>query len=219
MTSMLLLAGCNNLNLSPLAEGSSENWYLSEEEILMSINDLYKNSFFPLDIIHGPDSWTDDWIDRENLTPVTNGTINGEWSVANNDYWLSSYKAIARCNTILLHLEKQTELSGRKRLLYEAEVKFMRATQYSRLISYFGDVIFYTEPLELNEAFQMARTDKRIVLQKIYEDYDFASEYLPVSYGSSIQKATKGAALGMKARIALYMSDYETAKTASDSLY
>ena len=216
MTSMLLLAGCNNLNLSPLAEGSSENWYLSEEEILMSINDLYKNSFFPLDIIHGPDSWTDDWIDRENLTPVTNGTINGEWSVANNDYWLSSYKAIARCNTILLHLEKQTELSGRKRLLYEAEVKFMRATQYSRLISYFGDVIFYTEPLELNEAFQMARTDKRIVLQKIYEDYDFASEYLPVSYGSSIQKATKGAALGMKARIALYMSDYETAKTASD---
>ena len=85
MTSMLLLAGCNNLNLSPLAEGSSENWYLSEEEILMSINDLYKNSFFPLDIIHGPDSWTDDWIDRENLTPVTNGTINGEWSVANNE--------------------------------------------------------------------------------------------------------------------------------------
>ena len=47
---------CTDLDLNPLSQGSSESWYSDETEITMSINDLYRDVFWPLD----PDEWTDD---------------------------------------------------------------------------------------------------------------------------------------------------------------
>ena len=34
------LGACANLDINPLSEGSSENWYSDETEIQMSLNDL-----------------------------------------------------------------------------------------------------------------------------------------------------------------------------------
>lgn len=51
----LLLNSCNDLDLSPLAKGSSESWYSSEVEIEMALNDLYKIEFWPMD----SEEWTD----------------------------------------------------------------------------------------------------------------------------------------------------------------
>jgi hypothetical protein len=210
---------CANLDLNPLAEGSSETWYSTQEEIDMSVNDLYKDSFFPASNgdNSGADSWTDDWIYRETLTPVTAGTINGEWSFLVTNIWLNTYKAIGRANTLLDNLNRSAnKIPAQTLIRYEAEVKFMRACFYSRLIFFFGDVIFYTAPLSLDEAFKMSRTSKNEVLKSIYEDFDFAAQNLPESYtGSAVKKVSKGAAYGMKARIALYMSDFQTAKNAA----
>jgi hypothetical protein len=84
------------------------------------------------------------------------------------------------------------------------------------LISHFGDVIYFTKELSLDEAFTMSKTDKRTILSGIYDDYDFAALNLPLSYGSGDNmRATKGAALAMKARIALYMGDWEIARDAA----
>lgn len=213
-----VLFSCDDLDRAPLAEGSVETWYSTEDEIVMSVNDLYKDAFFPLKIdANGPDACTDDWMYREALNPVTGGTITGEWSVANNDYWLNSYKAITRCNTLLINLDRAAEkITPNTLAQYEAEVKFIRACQYARLISYFGDVVYYTEPLEIEQAFTLGRSPKNEVLQKVYEDYDFAINTLPVEYtGNALKKVTKGAALGMKARIALYCEDFATAKNAA----
>ena len=53
-------------------------------------------------------------------------------------------------------------------------------------------------------------------IRSYYEDFDIAIEYLPESYNSSeYQFATKGAALALKARIALYMGDYAIAASAA----
>src|SRR5690606_10188362 len=99
---------------------------------------------------------------------------------------------------------------------FAAEARFVRASQYASLISHFGDVIYFTEVLDLEEAFTMGRTDKGTVLQAIYEDYDFAALHLPESYGNNeLKRATKGAALAMKARIALYNEDWEVARDAA----
>ncbi|GHV20085.1 starch-binding protein [Bacteroidia bacterium] len=220
VSAVFMLNACNDLNLNPLSEGSTESWYSSETEIQMSINDLYRDPFWPLTQANGgggDDAWTDDWMYREALTPVTGGTITSEWSVANTKYWLNSYKAIGRCNTILSNLDR---LSGKVLdqtiTRYEAEVRFVRACQYAKLVFYFGDAVFYTEPMELEEAFSLGRTSKSAILPEIYKDLDFAAEHLPASYSASaIQRATKGAAYAMKARAALCEGDYTTAKTAA----
>jgi hypothetical protein len=215
------LSSCHDMDLNPLAEGSTETWYSTETEIVMSINDLYRHPFWPLTQGNGDggdDAWTDDWMYREALTPVTGATITSEWGLANTTYWLNSYKAITRCNTLLSNLSRSADkLSAQMLTRYEAEVRFIRACQYAKLIFHFGDVVFYTEPLtDINEAFAMGRTSKASVLPEIYRDFDFAAENLPAAYGSSApQRATKGAAYAMKARTALCEGDYATAKTAA----
>jgi hypothetical protein len=212
ISGLFVASACNDLNLNPLSEGSSESWYSNESEIRMSVNDLYRITFWPVDI----DEWTDDYTRRDLTTPVTNATINGEWSTAVS-VWQNAYKSIARANSVIENLERSAGTIPQSSLdKYEAEARFVRAAQYAYLISHYGDVIYFTGVLDLEEAFTMSRTDKNTILQAIYEDFDFAASKLPNSYGSSQnQRATKGAALAMKARIAMFYGNWAIARDAA----
>jgi hypothetical protein len=108
------------------------------------------------------------------------------------------------------------KVSQQKINAFAGEARFFRAALYSRLIFLYGDVPYYTKYLDIEEAFDLARTDKNVILKEVYKDYDSAIKYLPASYGSSeLQRATKGAALAFKARTALYMGDWATARDAA----
>jgi starch-binding outer membrane protein, SusD/RagB family len=212
LISFTLGTSCTDLDIFPKSEGSSESWYSNQTEIEMAVNDLLRAAFWPQD----NDEWTDDYTRRELLTPITSATINGEWGTVTTVY-ANCYKAIARSNSILNNMKKVEGSIPQITIdKYAGNAHFVRASMYSKLISLYGDVVFYTTHLELQEAFTMGRTSKNTVLQKIYEDYDAAAAKLPQSYGSSENKlATKGAALAMKARIALYMGDWATARDAA----
>lgn len=209
---LLALTACDKLDLNPLSNGSSETWYSTASEIDMSLNGLYKDAFWPAD----NDEWTDDWMYRDALTAVTGGTINGETDFVNS-LWTNSYKAVSRANTILASIDKAAGSIPEATLnKYKAEAYYARAAQFSKLISHFGDVVYYTGIIDLEESFTMSRTPKATVLEAIYADFDFASANLPVSYSANeLKRATKGAAYAMKARIALYMGDYAIARDAA----
>lgn len=208
----LVLNACTELDLSPLAEGSSENWYSNEIEVTMALSDLYREVFWTMD----DDAWTDDWTSRDATTPITNATINGEWGTVGT-LWTNSYKAIARANTILKNLNRIEGVVPEQTLQrFEGEARFIRASMYARLTAHFGDIVYYEGILDLDEAFTQARTDKEVVLQAIYNDYDVAIAQLPERYGAAeLQRATKGAALALKARIALYNEDWQIAADAA----
>jgi len=209
---ILFLNACESLDISPLAEGSSENWYSTETEIEKALNDLYREVFWPQD----NDQWTDDWMFRGETNAMTNGTVNAETSTIVTT-WKNTYKAISRAIRVIENLDKMEGIIPEEKLLrYEANARFNLASQYSRLITHWGDAPYYDHTLDIDEAFSIGRTSKETILQAIYDDYDLAAEYLPVSYGSTEnQYATKGAAYAMKARIALYMSDFESARDAA----
>ena len=67
--SLFMLMSCVDLNLNPLSEGSSENWYSSQAEIEMSLNDFYRTDFFPIDDM----KWGDDVTARNETSAVNNG--------------------------------------------------------------------------------------------------------------------------------------------------
>jgi hypothetical protein len=209
---LTFLMACNDLNLYPLSEGSSGNWYSTKSEIEMAVSDLYREIFWPKD----DDEWTDDFTRRNDLTPITNATINGQWTTS-NDYWTNAYKTIGRANAILSSLDKaKGSVAASDLEKFEAEARFARAAQYSGLISHFGDVIFSTSIMSLDESFTLTKTDKQTILKSIYDDFDFAIAHLPVSYGSTeIKRATRGAALAYKARIALYFQNWTIARDAA----
>ncbi len=219
----LSITSCYDLDLQPLSKAANENWFTDQKQVEMSLNTLYLHQFWPMfkddfgSSIMALDEATDDWTNRTTLTVFTNGTLNADNSTFVKYTWSYSYKAISRCNTILNNIHKAKEkLSEELYERYIADAKFVRACQYSRLISYYGDVVYYTDDLDLEKAYTLERTPKEEILQHIYEDFDYAAQKLPVSYAATeYQRATKGAAYGMKARIALFFKDYQTAKVAA----
>ena len=222
ITKIILLIGvaffssCNDLDLNPLSMGSSENWYSNESEMRMALNDLYKSVFWPKDDYdYYYEKFTDDYTNRE-VSPLGPANISGQFSPVVNG-WANSYKCIARANIILANLDRvEGQLPQVSIDKFAGEARFVRASKYAWLISHYGDVVYFTDALDLEESFTLSRTNKNTILQAIYEDYDFAASKLPVSYSSSQSMyATKGAALAYKARIALCMGDYAMAKDAA----
>lgn len=213
------LVSCNSLDLNPLSEGSSETWYSNEKEVEMAVSYLFSGgSFYNYEYFQGSytDRHTDDWTRRLENTEITGGTINSQSAMV-KETWEKAYSCITAANRILMNVEKSKEAIPAEKLnRFIANTRFARATKYAELIFLFGDVPFFDNILSIEDAFKMGRTPKDMILKFIYEDYDFAITNLPVSYSNAENKfATKGAALAMKARIALYMHDYKTAKEAA----
>jgi len=209
---LLCMGSCGKLDLNPLSQGSSETWNSTPEEIEMSLNGLYKVDFWMTD----QDDWTDDWIYRDVLSEVANATLNGQTKVV-GDWWKNTYKCIARANSVIASVDRAANLlSQEQRDRYVAEARFVRASQYARLLSHYRNIVYTETMLDIEEALAADQADPAMVLQKIYEDYDFAANNLKISYSTSeVKRATAGAALAMKARIALHMGDWETAKNAA----
>lgn len=219
----LIFCSCTDLDLNPLSEGSSGNWFSNTDELEMSANYMYSLQFWENWETGGWGSWeaylecwTDDEYGRNNLTPLTNATINGQTRTVEN-WWTKAYQCIASANQILKNMERSKEnITEANYYRYMAEARFVRAAQYSHLITLFGDVPYYSNVLTIDEAFTLSKTSKSEILQKIYEDFDFAALHLPLSYsGTEPYRATKGAVYAMKTRIALYMGDWSTAINAA----
>lgn len=212
----ILLVSCQNLDLNPLSEGSSENWYKNENEIALALNDLYRGALWHVEStrLYNTDRWTDDWNQREYLYDWLAGSITGEWADTRNT-WINTYRGITRANTILSSLNNAANNIPEQRLNeLKGEASFFRACFYSYLIFLYGDVPLVTDYINIDDAFAMGRTNKDEVLAQVYRDFDLAIAHLPLSY-SREQRVTKGAAYAFKARIATWMLDYETARDAA----
>ena len=212
MSLALALSSCQKLDLNPLSQGSSETWNSNADELVMSLNDLYREALWIKDL----DDWTDDWIYRDGLTDITNATINGQSGFV-NESWKNTYKAISRANTVLESMDRVSGVLSESQINgYIAEAKFVRASMFSFLLSHYKNVVYMDRTLTIEEANEIKQINPEELLKKIYEDYDFAIANLKEKYSSNeLKRVTKGAALAMKARIALYMGDFATAKVSA----
>jgi hypothetical protein len=220
---LLTFTSCvNSLDLYPLSQPTSEAWYSSQVEIELALNEQYRPEWWSNDEEYEQSGnyISDDGMFRNTPQPIKLGTVNSQWALSTN-LWKNSYKAIARVNRTLVALnsdETKAKIPQATLAIYIGEARFFRAQQYARLITHFGDVVYSDAVISLEEAYSIGRIDKKVVLQKIYEDFDAAAAVLPLSYGASaVQRVTRGAALALKARAAIYMSDYATAATAAKS--
>lgn len=223
MIALLSVTSCVNLDLNPPSAASSENWFSSPEEVRISLNDFYRSTFFVIEEGWTLDRNTDDWAQRTNIYTIAAGSLNAS-STSNPNIktvWSYTYKNISRANRILEALDKlEGKYSTTELNTLRAEARFFRAFAYSRLITLWGDVPFYVTSITPEEAFEMGRTDKAVVLKQIYDDYDYAAENLPVANNNSgATRVDKGTAYAYKARTALYQHDYGTAaKAAQDCM-
>jgi len=208
--------GCAKLDLNPLSEGSTENWFSDEVELTLALNDLYREYVWSQETNLETERMTDNWTQRQAVNAYAAGTVSSDFATS-AAIWQNTYKGIARANKVLNNMYRaEGNVSAIKMEQLAAEAHFFRAAFYSRLIFHYGDVPYYTNDLTIEEAFQLHRTDKATILKEIYKDFDLAINSLPISYGSNdVKRITKGAAYAFKARIALYMQDYVVARDAA----
>ena len=214
------LLACSDLDLNPKDEAATGNWFQTPEQFEMNLNVLLLHMFWPQERLEWTgsnqcalDAITDDFTNRDKLLSFTNGSLNSTNPVA-TAMWDNTYTAINRCNKIITELHKveaQMDPELRNRILGNA--RFYRACFYARLLMHFGDVVVVDENIDIeseegrNAAYLLERTDRWSVLEDVLEEFDDVVEMLPREYSASeVQRATKGAAYGMKARTALHLS-------------
>ncbi|MCR9251826.1 MAG: RagB/SusD family nutrient uptake outer membrane protein [bacterium] len=203
--------------LSPLPETAVavEGFFQSDEDILAGIYGTY-------DALQGTNESTETNIGNANrgvqfehlLTEhrtdnTRNATLEGSKSdfhryvveavnVESEDFYQSMYEVIFRANNMLTFMDVANESN---RASYTAEVKFLRAYAYFKLVRLFGDVPLVTEPIDpTDQTALFTRVSEADVYTQIIEDLNDAIASLDNSYRS---RASRAAAQGILAKVYL----------------
>jgi len=133
-------------------------------------------------------------------------------------YWSYAYNTIYRANTVLANIQHVTDPVLKQQ--YKGEALFIRSLCYFNLVRLFGDVPLVTKVITPSDQSAFARTPSNIVYDTIVSDLKMAANDLPVSYSSSndLGRATKGAALGILAKVYLTLHQYSNAETLLQQL-
>lgn len=217
----LALVSCESMDLVPKSQGNTASWYTNETELALAANEFYILGYWQ-EPLNSSEQWCDNTTYRlQNRNPgskgtILDGTMNGQQYEV-YALWEQSYKLIARANTMLENIHKAEGNVAQSVIdRYTGEACFARACKYADLIFFYGDVPYLERTETITEAEQKGRRPKEELIPLVYADFDKAIEGLPVSYGQSVPvHFTKGAAMAMKARFALYMGDYEMAEKSA----
>lgn len=214
---------CDNyLERYPLNAPSDQTFLATETEMDMALTGCYSGlhmqfhalSFFlPLDYI------TDIGYDRNTgeLQQIGQGAADATNPLA-LQYWSGFYSSIAKCNYLIQNMERGKENVNETAFnRIKAEAKFLRALYYSYLIELYGDVPLVTEVLTLETSLKM-RTPKAEIVDFILKELTDAAQFLPTENKPLSGRATKGAALGIKARTALYNERWNEAISAASEV-
>ncbi len=119
--------------------------------------------------------------------------------------WTNGYRQIRACNIFLAKIEDAPFDNEELKMRLTGEVHFLRAFIYHNLVSIYGGVPLITEAYGLGGDYEAERASLEECIQFIAEESDRAAELLPLfQSGDQRGRATKGAALALKARSLLY---------------
>ncbi len=210
-SALLLLWGCADLDVTPKTAISSGNFFTNAKELEIGLNGLYDRNLWKVD----QDYWSDDMLHRGGGgvdNDISRATLNSE-SGLSGEYWRDLYDGIKRANTLLEQMPgARANVNESVYNRIEGEARAIRAYFYSILLTKFGDVPLITKAVDVDDALKLARTPQAEVLQFVYNELDAAAAVLP---NANANRATKGFALGIKARTALYNNDFAVARDAA----
>ena len=125
-----------------------------------------------------------------------------------SDFWNGEYQTINFANQNLDNIPG-INMDGSLKARYLAESKFIRAYAYFRLVRAFGDVPLRLHVPKSASEYNIPRTPAKQVWAAIEQDLTDAASVLPQSYAAAdVGRVTKGAALALHAKVALYQKKW-----------
>ncbi|SMC82387.1 RagB/SusD family nutrient uptake outer membrane protein [Pedobacter nyackensis] len=124
-------------------------------------------------------------------------------------FWNGQYRNINYTNQVLDNVPG-IAMDENLKARYLAEAKFVRAFSYFRLVRAFGGVPLRLHvPKDANTDFNLPRASVTEVYAQIEKDLTEAAAVLPPTYSAAdIGRATKGAALTLHAKVAMYQKKW-----------
>ncbi|WP_242691756.1 RagB/SusD family nutrient uptake outer membrane protein [Desertivirga arenae] len=219
VTLVVTFSSCKNdfLDIDPQGEQAAAAFWTSEADATKAVNAAYAslrswgNTAFPalaVESIPGDDaekgsSPTDAtyFNDYDNFTATsTQGQLGG--------FWEAQYQNINYANQVLDNIPSIT-MSESLKSRYLAEVKFIRAYSYFRLVRAFGGVPLRLKVPKDATEYNIPRASAAEVYAAIEKDLTEAAAALPPSYsGEDVGRVTKGAALALHAKVAMYQQKW-----------
>jgi len=133
-------------------------------------------------------------------------------------FWSGMYNNINFANQILDNVPN-ISMDATLKARYLAEAQFIRAYDYFRLVRAFGDVPLRVHTPKTAADYNLARTPKAQVWAQIEADLTAAASVLPTTYSSAdIGHVTKGAALALHAKVALYQKKWADVVTYTNAV-
>ena len=138
------------------------------------------------------------------ITPSDYGVFD-TWNRTQKMRWEHHYKYIRACNLFLDQIEGRTYENEEYVKRLTGEVYFLRAYHYHNLVFLYGGAPIIEQAYGLSDDFLAARNTFEECINFIVGDCDKAAELLPLTEeGGDFGRATKGAAMALKARVLLY---------------
>lgn len=143
------------------------------------------------------------WVIQRGLLAPENTGIAGT-------IWGRSYRSIRECNFALAKLP-EVQMSEERKARLKAELQFIRAFRYHDLIRNYGGVVLMGDKVynlsdNLQEESMFTRSSLQECMDYVMSELDQAAAGLPADNNGSwlLGRATKGAALAIQSRLALY---------------
>ncbi|MBC8033331.1 MAG: RagB/SusD family nutrient uptake outer membrane protein [Chitinophagaceae bacterium] len=211
----LLIGSCKEefLEVDPQGQQPEEQFWADEGDATEAVSALYGNLRGWTNVAFAPMA-----IESLASDDAEKGSSPGDASFLNKfddftatstegqlfDFWSGQYQNINFANQILANIPA-INMDANLKTRYLAEAKFMRAYSHFRLVRAFGDVVLRLNLAAGAEEFNLPRTPKEQVYAAIEQDLVDAASILPQSYGpTDLGRVTKGAALALHAKVALY---------------
>lgn len=163
--------------------------------------DAHKGGNGPGDIFayHALSMYTSIIADMESYPP--------DFVDLNNKKWVRNYTAISRANTALKALENTTETQFSKKIIRQAELRFLRAFFYFDLKIHHKHIPYVDETMSSEQIKAQTNfdfTDQQL-WDKIAADFQFAADNLPVTQ-AEIGRANQLSAKAYLAKTKLYQA-------------
>ena len=216
------MVSCVGLEQYPTTSYTDETFWTIEDNVRTALY-LGYNQCWHQDYYFANNLLSDDVYGRRrhstNETSIVTGmanTSNGRFS----DEWDKCYQELRTIHTALDAQDRMNiDETFKTRML--AELRLMRAFTYLRLVTWFGDVPFFTTNPTLPESRVVKVTPAATIKEFIHSELAEVAEILPKNTDipeSENGRYTRGTAVALNARAYLYDNDFENCAIWCDKL-
>lgn len=222
VSAMMLLAACNDMENVPTNKFTDNSYWTSEAKAQNVVNMAY-SQMYDAGKMWSDESLSDNVIDGRTVTDqraIRKGQATPSIGVFDSE-WKNLYGGIKTCHVFLEKVDLVPNMNPAAKARMIAEIRFIRAAIYFRLVNFYGDVPFFTKDITLDEANSISRTSAATVLQFIHDELEDIKDDLPINTALSADeqgKITKGAVSMLQARVYLMEGNWDKVITYTDNL-